>query len=62
MQLQLLDRIAGCQSQAAHVAQCCEHHHQLKEQMADIASIGGPEQRLSLSALIASVSVPPNVP
>ncbi|KAK9818486.1 hypothetical protein WJX74_010352 [Apatococcus lobatus] len=55
MQLRLLDRVAGCRCQAAHVAQCWERYQQLRQQMADIASVGGPEQRLSLSTLIASV-------
>ena len=58
MQLQLLDRVAGCQSHAAYMAQCWERHQQLKAQMTDIANIGGPEQRLSLAGLIASVSLP----
>lgn len=58
MQLQLLDRVAGCQSHTAYVARCWERHQQLKAQMTDIANIGGPEQRLLLADLIASVSLP----
>ena len=56
MQLQLLDRVAGCRAHAARLAECWQRHQVLEQQLQDIAALGGPDERMSLSDLIDNVT------
>ena len=56
MQLQLLDRVAGCSGLAAQRAQCWDRHQECGRQLEDLAGMGGPEQRQALEDLVTSVS------
>ena len=55
MQLELLDRVAGCTTQAAQMAECWERHQELAQQLQDLTAMGGPEQRQLLEDLVDSV-------
>lgn len=56
MQLQLLDRVAGCSAQADQMAICWQRHQDLGRQLDDLAAMGGPEQQQALRDLVDSVS------
>lgn len=56
MQLELLDRIAGCTLQCTQMAQFWQRHQELAQQLEDLTAMGGPEQRQVLEDLVDSVS------
>ncbi len=58
MQLQLLDRVAGCSVQATQMAQAWHQHQVLSQQLQDITAMGGPDQLQVLQDLVDSVSKP----